>query len=166
MKRVLNVVIFLSLLPLIAVSQVTDQQTPPADDLPFNLLLLGILALFFCAMIGAAIVGAAVAALVLFFLMALVTLGLLSTSVLVGLYKRSFQAGFKTFLYTLFGGSCSLIGGGGLWIAGQLVDLPLTPAYHIVIGGVAGLLGGILMALATHQVLRFIFKSFAQKLPV
>jgi MFS family permease len=139
-------------------------QSNNSNDDEFNLFLLSLLAIFFCAMIGAAIIGAMVAALVLFFLLALITAGVLSTSVMIGLYKRSFEAGFKSFLMILFAVSCAVIGCIGSYLSKYFLDLHMSTAAIIIIGIAGGLIGGLIMAVATYQVFRWVIKKVTQKL--
>jgi hypothetical protein len=129
----------------------------------FNLFLFSLLMIFICAMTGAAILGAMAAALILFFLFALIALGVLSTSVAIGLYKRSFAEGFKSFIMILFITVCAAIGGIGLVLVDYFFNLPTSAVMNLVIGISSGIAGGLLMALATYNVLRWIIKIMAQK---
>ena len=79
-------------------------------------------------MIGSAIVSAMATALLLFFLFTLMSLGVLSTPVPIGLYRRSFSGGFRSFLLLVFGIPCVAIGGIGLALIDHFLDLPGSPA--------------------------------------
>jgi hypothetical protein len=147
---------------LLCVLPAFAQSNNSSDD-EFNLFLFSLLAIFFCAMIGAAIIGAMVAALVLFFLFALITVGVLSTSVMVGLYKRSFEAAFKSFLMILFAIRGAVIGCVGSYLSKYFLDLHMSTA-AIIIGIAGGLIGGLMMAVATYQVFRWVIKKVTQKL--
>ncbi|HXO75748.1 MAG TPA: hypothetical protein VN824_10945, partial [Puia sp.] len=73
----------------------TDPSIPQPDD-EFNIFLMSITIAFFGMVIGGALIGAFVATLLLLFLFALVSAGILSAGILTGLYRRSIAAGFKT----------------------------------------------------------------------
>ena len=134
-----------------------------AEDDEFNIFLLTIETVFVCGMIGAAIVGAMGAALVLFFLFSFMAIGVLSTSVAIGLYKRSFATGFKSFLIFLFGIGSSVVGAVGLIIARGLFHFHLSGAITLLIGFTAGMSGGIIMGFATYKVLQSILKYLMNK---
>jgi len=80
-----------------------SRNSAPEPDEEFNLFLFILLIVFICGMIGAAIIGALAAMLILFILFALISIGVLSSSVALGLYTRSYSVGFKSFLIMLFG---------------------------------------------------------------
>ncbi|HEU4469569.1 MAG TPA: hypothetical protein VFR58_00675 [Flavisolibacter sp.] len=127
------------------------QEDPPDGDETFTAVLLVIGSLFICAMIGAAIIGAMWAALMLFIFFGLVAVGGISVSVFYGLHKRSYKAGFKSFLLFLFGFSCLFIGGAGSYLIASFTELPVTASEALLIGMASGLTGGLLMALATYR---------------
>jgi hypothetical protein len=166
MKRQLKIVFVLSIIFLILSITVFAQnkEYDPAKDDEFGIFLLAIAAIFICVMIGAAIVGAFAAAFVLFFVFALVTLGVLSASVAIGLYKRSFAAGFKTFLMILFGVSCSIVGALGLLFADQLFNLQISSSTSLLVGLSGGLIGGILLAITSLHAFRWLIKLLSRKL--
>jgi hypothetical protein len=155
-------ILFFLLCGIIAFPQV-DNSIP--DD-SFNLFLFSLLMIFVCVMIGAAIIGAMAAALLLFFLFTLITIGVLSSSVAIGLYKRSFSAGFKSFLMILLGFTCSVIGIVGLVIINILFALHLQTGTLLIIGPISGFMGGILIAIATYRIFQWFIKIAAQKLQV
>ncbi len=151
---------------LFVVTTVFAQSDNPtsADDDEFNLFLLSLLLIFVCAMIGAAIIGAMAATILLLFLFALMALGVLSTSIAVGLYKRSFSAGFKSFLMILFGLTGAIIAGIGLVLIDYLFRLPTSGLSSFLIGITGGLIGGLLLAIATHHGFQWLIRYLAQKL--
>src|SRR5262245_33748048 len=79
-------------------AQATPDGPPPPDD-DFNVFLMILATIFFSLMIGAAFAGSFIAASVLLLMGALAGFGIVSVSILAGIYKRSVTAGFKTFLY-------------------------------------------------------------------
>lgn len=142
-------------------AQADTVPNPPDEE--FNLFLLAMLSVGVFAMMGATIIGAVVASLILFFLFALIAVGVLSTSVAIGLYKRSYAAGFKSFLIILFTVMCAGIGYTGALIAGTLFELPISASTAALTGAIGGFLGGWLMALATYQTIQLVIHYFAKR---
>ena len=155
--------IFISLFLLSVITTFAQSGNSGTPDDEFNLFLFSLLMIFVCAMIGAAIIGAMVAALIIFFLFALIALGVLSTSVAIGLYKRSFATGFKSFIIILFTTICATIGGIGLVLVDYFFNLPTSATMNLTIGILSGVLGGLLIALATHHIFLRIIRIMAQK---
>jgi hypothetical protein len=166
MKRQSKIVFVLSILFLVLSMTALGQnkEYDPAKDDEFNIFLLSLATIFVCAMIGAAIVGAFAAAITLFFLFALIAVGVLSTSVAIGLYRRSFSAGFKSFLMILFGIGCSFVGALGLLLADKFFDLPLSSSSSLLVGLLGGLIGGLVLAIASWNVIRWVIKLLTKKL--
>jgi hypothetical protein len=165
MKPVLTILfLFLSLflfIPSLVYCQ-DGSQSPPKPDDDFNVFLLVFAAI--SAMLGAALAGAIFVVGFLLLAGAFVGFGILSVSVLAGIYKRSITAGFKTFLYI----TCPVAGIGigvvGFYILTELFHLSISRQMGLVAGILGGLVGGLLMALAIHQltslVLKYLLKKF------
>ncbi len=87
-------------------------------------------------------VGIVVAVLALLILFGLVSFGIVSTSVIVGLNKKSFEKGFKTFIVlgSTIGGL--LVGGTSFWLFNKVVHW-WSIQTAILTGSIAGLLGGL-----------------------
>lgn len=150
---------------LLAVPAFAQTDSPSAEDGEFNVFLLTFAAFFICLMIGAAIVGAVAATLFLLLLFALIGFGMVSSSIAVGLYKRSASAAFKTFLLLVFGAGCAVPGTGLSLIAHHLYPLHLSLKTALPAGFVAGAFGGIIMALSlftvVQTIVRTVFRRFA-----
>jgi hypothetical protein len=155
--------VFILVFIFMSLNGFSQEPNPPVDE-EMEVFLLVIAAIFVSGMIGAAIIGATAAALILFFLFGLLSIGVFSTSVLIGLYKRSFASGFKSFLMLLFGFSCSAIGAGGMFLIDAAFDLPGSPALITSIGAGSGLLGGLILAQASYVVSRKVIGIFIGKL--
>jgi predicted lipid-binding transport protein (Tim44 family) len=164
MKSFSKIAFLLSGLLLILCVTASAQPTPAEPDDEFNLFLFALAAIFICGMIGAAIVGAMVAALILFFIFGLIGIGVLSASVAVALYKRSYSAGFKSFLILLFGGSCAAIGGIGSYLITYFFNISVSAPYATLLGSLGGLIGGVLMGIVTFRVIRLVLRFINQKL--
>ena len=122
------------------------------------LVLLGICFIFLC--IGAGIV---LTVFILLILFGLISLGILSASILVGLNKKSFATGFKTFLV-----SCSSIGGliifGAMfWLLNKFTHW-WTAKTAILIGVSMGCLAGFLFGLVVFFVLQKLTTFLKSKL--
>jgi uncharacterized membrane protein YciS (DUF1049 family) len=131
------------------------------DD-EFNVFLFSLASVFFAALFGAAVIGGFFAALLLLAIIALISAGILSTSVIVGLYKRSVGAGFK-FLLALCGGIIGICFGSLMaffFTKGFTINtLPVT-----LTSTLSGLLGGIIIGLITAnlviKLLRYLHKKY------
>lgn len=166
MKASAKVVFLLSVLLMVLCPLLYGQSEPvnnPGDD-EFNIFLFSLAAVCVCGMIGAAIVGAVAAALILFFLFALIAVGALSTSVAIGLYNRSYAAGFKSFLIIFFMLGCAAIGSTGVLLVSNLFHLPLSNSMAALTGLTGGLCGGWLMGLATYQTIQAGIQYLAKRL--
>ncbi|HYJ37649.1 MAG TPA: hypothetical protein VEV87_03495 [Chitinophagaceae bacterium] len=162
MKSLFVFFCFLFLILSPALSQSGKEIAEPDEE--FNLFLFTLAMIFVCAVIGAAIIGGLLAALVLFFLFALIAFGVLSTSVAIGLYRRSYSAGFKSFLIILFALSCAVVGTIGVSLVNIFFALELSRSMAAGVGFLSGAAGGVLMGFATYKVLQTLFKYFVTRL--
>jgi hypothetical protein len=114
--------------------------------------------MFIC--IGAGIVLTIIALLILF---GLIGAGILSASVLIGLYNKSFEKGFKTFIVsaTTIGGL--FIGATGFWFLNKIVHW-FTTQIALTIGSVGGLLTGFVLGLLVFYVLQKLTAFLKDKL--
>lgn len=125
--------------------------------------------LFFIAIFGFGImflgvgVGIALTFIVVLVISALVSLGVLSAAVLVGLNRKSYTAGFKTFvvLGSAIGGI--FLGSAGFWVLNKITKWwPLETA--LLSGALAGLIGGLLFGYTSWYVLRRLTAYVKEKL--
>lgn len=152
------------LLLILYLSAVAQPDKAPASDDEFNVFLLSLATVFMCVMIGAAIVGAFAAALFFISLLALISLGILSASVAVGLYKRSVTAGFKTLLIIVFGTGCAGCGLGLSLLVHSFYPTHLSFAMALVAGLIAGAFGGAVMGLSLFTVIQTALRNISRRL--
>ena len=136
------------------------------DDDEFNVFLLTFASLFFAAMFGAAVIGAFAATLFLLIIFLFVSAGILSASVIVGIYKRSVQSGFKTLIFILSSLTGIVIGSVGLFLANKLFELNYSNGLCLTIGAIAGFVGGILISFAIIKIIQKIITAFRKKFNV
>lgn len=162
MKRRLKIslILLIQVLPFLLAAQDT---VPVEPDEGMNIFLLVIATIFMGVMIGAAIIGAFLAAAVALLFFALVGFGLLSTSILIGLYQRSLSAGFKTLLVLSFGMACAIAGSAGLLLLHRFVPLPFSDTKLLLIGFTAGLAGGSILGIIAFKILKMLTYWFARK---
>jgi hypothetical protein len=146
MKSFSKIAFLLSGLLLILCVTASAQPTPAEPDDEFNLFLFALAAIFICGIFG------------------LIGIGVLSASVAVALYKRSYSAGFKSFLILLFGGSCAAIGGIGSYLITYFFNISVSAPYATLLGSLGGLIGGVLMGIVTFRVIRLVLRFINQKL--
>lgn len=105
---------------------------------------------FVLACVGAGIALTVIGLLIIF---GLISFGILSASVLIGINRKSFALGFKTFLVstsTIFG---LLLCGLGFWILNQILHWWTTQT-ALTIGAALGLLAGLAFGLIAFYVLQ------------
>jgi hypothetical protein len=132
-----------------------------SDDFSPGLLFFALIAFtFILASVGC---GVMLTVLGLFIVFGLISFGVLSTSIIVGLNKKSFTKGFKTFLVLI-----STIGGlffGGIFFG--LLNIWLhwwTTKTAIIMGATCGLIGGLLLGLLAYYILQRLTNYFKERL--
>ncbi len=174
MKKIFLVLLFISLLFQSANSQndrldtqtkdsLIIQKNPSGESNQYKAALGILLIAFSCVMIGTIIVGAFAVVFILLSILVLISIGVLSTSIIAGLYKKSIAYGFKTFLLiscSCFGG---VIGAVSLFFISKIEALRLTHQTSLIIGTASGLIGGILMGLIVFKLLQLFLNYFKQK---
>lgn len=163
MKYLLAIIIFIFTTALIAKAQVTDSAKPrtaqadstvanvpePDGDVEndFNPGLLMFVLVAVGIMAGAAALGAIIAAITLVVIFVMVSFGILSASIIAGIYTRSVTKGFKVFFIL-----CSIVLGGVFGCTGLYALNFFTHWYSVddaillgsAFGLVAGLAGGMI----------------------
>jgi hypothetical protein len=140
------------------------QTGKPADDDVFNLFLFAY-AVAFLGIAGAAIlIGAVIMVGFLAALFALASAGVLSTGILVGLYRRSLAAGFRTLVVLVCGLGGLFTGAIGLWLVDRIFGLSWKFQTILLTGALGGLAGGMLLGLIVVFILRAFFRYCKQRL--
>lgn len=140
----------------------TDSGVRPDEE--FNLLILAVIIALLCIVVGATLVGSMVATLAMLALFGLVTAGILSAGVLVGFYRRSIGAGFKTIVAVTGCLSGILIGEIAFYLINRLYHLHLSGVATVLIGGFGGLIGGLLLGLVLYWLIRIFLNYCRAKL--
>lgn len=137
--------------------------TKNSSDDEMNIFLFVFALVVISIILGAAVIGAFAATMFLLLAALFISIGILSVSTMVGFYKRSIQAAFKTFLFI----ACSLtgmaIGGLGFFLVARLFKLEVSGNTSLVAGIISGLVGGLLMAWIVAQVIKLIAGYFSRK---
>jgi hypothetical protein len=90
----------------------------------------------------------------------LVSLGVVSSSVLIGLVRRRFASGLRAFHYqalALIGWPCGV---GAFWLGYAVFDLHFRQRYVLLTGSIAGILAGLLVAYLLDLSLRYACRRF------
>ncbi len=135
---------------------------PPDDD--FNLFLLALLIAFVSVVVGAVLAGSIAVMGLLLALFALISAGIASLGILVGLYRRSLGAGFKTVLYMGCSLAGTLAGAPVFWLINRFFHLHLTSRTAVLTGACSGLLGGLLLGMMLFILIRVFLEYCRQKL--
>ncbi|RZJ66174.1 MAG: hypothetical protein EOO50_10945 [Flavobacterium sp.] len=125
----------------------------------FTLLILGIIFVLLCLLV--AIVAVILAAAILF---GLIAMGALSASLLVGLNRKSFTSGFKTFVIVFSTLASGAIGAISFWILNKFVMLG-NETTAIASGSIIGLLTGLLAGTLISFVIQKFTTYLKSKLP-
>jgi len=124
----------------------------------FLILVFGLLVA--CAGVGIGIV----LAVVCFFLMAgLIAAGILSASVMVGVYNRSFAKGFQTFWISSAAVAGLFVGGIFMLLLYYLFDPSVHVALVVGSGALFGLVGGVALGFISSTILRKLASRFMKK---
>lgn len=113
---------------------------------------------------GAAVVGSMTAVLLLLALFLMASAGILSAGVLVGFYRRSVTAGFRTIVYL----ACTLggiaFGVGVLLLANHFLHWYLGYKNILLIGTGGGLLGGFLLGFVVIGLVKVVLRYLKDRL--
>ncbi len=129
-------------------------------DESFNLMLLVIIAVVMCIIIS---VGISFSLTILAVLFGLISLGIVSLSVLVGLYKKSFERAFETLIIT----SSSMFGtfaGATICGVGNAIFHWFSTNRAIGFGALIGLVSGFLLGLLLVVLIQRITAFLKEKL--
>ena len=132
------------------------------EDDEFNMFLLALGTAFVCIVLGATLAGSMLATLFLLSVFLLVSAGVLSVGVLVGFYRRSIAAGFRTVLMIVCIGGGMACGAVAFWLINRIFDIHLQPPTALLIGAFSGLVGGLLLGLVLFTIIR-LFLNYCRK---
>jgi len=138
---------------LINIIQLFQQNYDSVEDEEFNLFLFTLLILSIIAICICVVIGIIITLLLLLLVFGLITAGALSGSILVGLNKKSFTAGFKTFVILFSTASSAMIGGLGFWLLNKLLHWWIQEV-AICTGIVSGLLGGLALGFSVAFIIQ------------
>ena len=147
-------------------AQDTLNAPSPAQDEEMDtfLLMIALCAIFLMAIIF--VVTVALIFITLLILLGMTAAGILSSAVFVGMYKKSWTAGFKTAWYSMVILLASFSGVAGFGILSYLFDLHASKPTILILGLVTGLLGGAFIAWVSIKFLRFLIQYFQRKMTV
>ena len=129
------------------------QNTAPIEE-EFNLFLFAILILGIIFICISVLIALLIAILCLFAIFGFILVGAISTSILVGINKKSFTSGFKTFVTVFSTFAFGIIGIGSFWFLNKLLHW-WSETKAITIGLSLGLISG----LVTGLILAFVIKK-------
>jgi hypothetical protein len=135
-----------------------------AEEEEFNLFLAMILLVAVSIMAGSFIACLVLGMVILLAFMALISFGVLSASVVVGWYKRSFNSGFRTFVMLGCCIACAVTGMVGFLLVVKLFELDISTRTGLVAGGISGAIAGVFLGWTIYKITRFILKWAIQKL--
>lgn len=149
--------------PIWSDAQDTLNAPIPAPDEAMDtfLLMFALCAIFLMALIF--VVTVALIFITVLILLGMIAAGIVSSAVFVGIYKKSWTAGFKTVWYSMFILLASFTGVAGFGILSYLFNLHASKPTILILGLFTGLLGGTFIAWASIQFLRFLIQYFQRR---
>ncbi len=105
------------------------------------------------------LIGALAASVIAAGIFVLVSAGVISTAILVGVYKRSITAGFRTLLFIICPIGSIIAGMTGLYLINKIFVLHLSHSFIAWAGLIGGLAGGILLAILLSAILHLFLAS-------
>ena len=136
----------------------TYEETNDFSPMVFFIFVCGIAFVFAC--IGGGIV---LTVLGLFIVFELVSFGIISTAIIVGINKQSLKKGFKTFILIASTIGGLLIGGMSFWLLNKVTHWWTTQT-AILTGLTSGFIGGLGLSLIAFYILQRLTIYFKQKL--
>lgn len=158
----LLLIVILTFLCFSCIAQTQSGADPQSDDGEFLLFLMMIAVGFACIAVGSVLAGTAAMTLVLLALFALISAGIVSAGVLVGLYRRSLAAGFKTVVILVCSCVTTIAGAIGFWLINHIFHLYLTNPTSLLIGSLSGLVGGVTLGFILTSIIR-LFLDFCRR---
>lgn len=152
MKKIVSLI---TLGLIIAIPSLAQNQAPLADDDGFRVFMLMLLFAFGIAILMAIIFFV----LVLLAILLLTALGVISVSVLTGLYYRSFRTGLKALMIigsALFGGAGGVV---GLFLFRYFSKNPLAVDWAWLLAGLVGGLAGLFSGFVALRLGRILFRN-------
>lgn len=148
---------------LLNITQLFQQNHNGVEDEGFNLFLFSLLVLGLVAICICVFIDIVITLLLLLLVFGLITAGALSGSILVGLNKKSFTAGFKTFVILFSTAGSAIISGVGFWLLNKLLHW-CSQEVAIFTGIVSGLLGGFALGFFASFIIQKVTTFFKARL--
>jgi hypothetical protein len=133
------------------------------DGSPGLFIFMVLMLIFIMICIG---IGIVVAILILLLLFGIIAVGLISSSVLVGLYNKSFLKGFRIFIIGSSTIGCLILGTACFIIYNKIVHywtLQTSIFVGALSGSIAGFLLGIILFYVTQKLIRFFYSKLKVK---
>jgi hypothetical protein len=131
-------------------------QTINPDEEEFNLFLFMLLIAGIIFISISVLLAILITVVLLFIIFGGITIGAISTSVLIGIHKKSFTAAFRSFLIVFSTFTLTIIGMGSFWFFNRIVHW-WSNTKAILFGLAAGLLSGFI----TGILLAFLIKKLS-----
>jgi hypothetical protein len=125
-----------------------------ADDEEFNVFLFMFALAVLSLMTGCLIAGIIIVVSCVLLLLALVSFGIISVSLLTGYYRRSVSAGFKAFVMLSSCVAGTLAGFLGFTLIVKLFKLNVSDQQMLITGSVSGAVGGLLLGWVAYKIIR------------
>lgn len=129
----------------------------PSDGGPlFVFVFIFILMCVMLFLVGAGMVAAAIA---VASAAVLIALGIVSSSALIGIFRRRFSSGFRALHYQIFAVAALPGGIGACWLIAHLGNASLGLVGILAIGSIAGICGGLLLAFVLDRLAGLVLRK-------
>jgi hypothetical protein len=139
----------------------TDSPPVDANEEGFNLFLFGFLVVGICIVLFLFAVSIVLGIIAAVATTILVALGIISLSAFVGLLHRRFSSGFRALHYQVCAVAAMPAAIGALWLGSYIFTLHFQPRDILIVGSIAGLCSGLLLAFAFDRLVRIAYRRFA-----
>ena len=109
------------------------------------------------------LVGVVIVALAATVVLMITALGIVSSSAVLGIYHRRFTSGLRALHYQICTVAALPCGIAALWLGSHLVEAHLQLHVLLVIGSIAGVGSGLLLAFCLERLAGFIHRRFARR---
>jgi len=135
---------------------------PPGDaDDGFAPMLLPAALFCICVLLILLGIGIGLAGVMALCASILAALGIASSSVIIGIFRRRFSSGLRAFHYQVLAALGWPAGIGLLWCGSNLFDIHFGIRRGLLIGSLSGICGGLLLAFALDGIARFMCRRLA-----
>jgi hypothetical protein len=151
-----TILVLLVIFAMKAIGADAEMPIDPEEDFSPMLGMFALVAI--CIMIALIGAGIVVGAIVAASMALLVALGITSSAVLIGIFRKRFSAGLRAFHYQFCAFAAIPAGVGALWLGNRIAASGLELREVLIIGSIAGVASGLVLAFAFDLIAGMIYR--------